>query len=79
MSNYISEDNCVHGGFYLVNSRNFYFSVYNEIDKSFYGIRNKFGSFFIFPEIHYDTNEHYGTSQPLKLIKLSVIYFNLNI
>ena len=66
---YIPIKDCVHGGLYLIRARNFDYGVYNEENKSFIGIRYKFGETFLFAEDHWDIGEPYGTVKPKEFIK----------
>jgi hypothetical protein len=38
--------------------------VYNQKDKGFIGIRTKFGDRYLFTELHWDSNESFGTVKP---------------
>lgn len=67
--NYLKIEECKDGYlYYLQESRNFLYGVYNEQDKSFYGIRYKFGQRYIDNEYHWDTGAPFGTAQPQKEI-----------
>lgn len=57
-------DQCKHGFLYKINSRNLTFGVYNQKDKGFIGIREKFGDHYLFTEYHWDTGAPYGTVKP---------------
>lgn len=54
MSNYIPLEKCVHGGLYLLKSRNLSLGIYNKPTQGFIGIRTKFYDRFLFTEHHYD-------------------------
>ena len=55
-------DECKHGYLYRIFSRNLTFGVYDERCNGFIGIRNKFGSDYLFTEFHWDLG--YGTVNP---------------
>lgn len=57
---------CKHGTLYRLSSRNLSHGVFNEQTKGFVGIREKFGSTFLFTEYHWDTGPPHGTASPLK-------------
>lgn len=62
--NYIKLDQCKNRFLYRIHSRNLNFGVYSEEAKGFIGIREKFGSKYLFTEYHWDTGEPYGTVKP---------------
>lgn len=71
MRNYIPLEKCEDRYLYRIRSRNLSFGVFNKSCNGFIGIREKFGSRFLFTEFHYDTGRPYGTVAPdEKLIKL---------
>jgi hypothetical protein len=57
-------EECKHGFLYRIWSRNLAFGVFNEDTKGFVGIREKFGSEYLFEEYHYDTGPPFGTVLP---------------
>lgn len=57
-------DECVDRGLYKINSRNLTLGVYVAERQGFIGIREKFGSKFLFTEFHYDTGPPFGTASP---------------
>ena len=65
---YLKIEDCKHRWLYKLDSRNLSHGVYNEADKSFIGIRHKFGSNFLDSEYHYDTGAPHGTAMPLEVI-----------
>lgn len=65
---YIKLENCKHGYLYKINSRNLDYGVFNEKDKGFIGIREKFGQTYLFTEYHWDTGAPYGTVTPIEEI-----------
>lgn len=66
---HIPVGDCVNGGFYLIDSRNFSFGVYNEENKGFIGIREKFGDEYLFTEYHWDTGPPCGTVCPKRFLE----------
>lgn len=69
MSDYIPLDECEHQGFYRIRCRNFDYGVFNERTKGFVGIREKFGSTYLFTEYHWDTGAPFGTVTPIELLE----------
>ena len=53
----------VHRRLYRLHSRNLAFGVFNKEDNGFYGIREKFEKWFVFPEYHWE-NPSFATVQP---------------
>lgn len=51
---------------YRVRSRNLAVGVWDG--NSFLGLREKFGSVFVFGEVHWDLSEHFGTAHALERI-----------
>lgn len=62
-------DQCQKGSLYRIDSRNLAFGVFDGVD-GFIGIREKFGSRYLFSEYHYDTGAPYGTVKPLELLEI---------
>lgn len=63
--------NCFHGWLYRIHSRNLALGVFDKKKGGFIGIREKFGSRYLFMEYHYDTGAPFGTVTPLeRLVKL---------
>ena len=60
---------CKDGYLYEIDARNGDLGVYSKKKKGFYLIRTKFQLTFLDLEIHWDADDHYGTAQPLKIIK----------
>lgn len=73
---FISVDECEDGFLYKVDARNFSLGVYNEHQKGFIGIRQKFKMIFLDLEYHWDTGAPYGTVKPIKKIKKCPIKFD---
>jgi hypothetical protein len=63
---YIPLDQCKDRFLYQINSRNLSYGVYNEENKGFVGIRNKFGEDYLFTEYHYNNGMPHGTVFPKK-------------
>ena len=63
---HIPVEECVHKGVYKVNARNFSYGIYNAENESFYGIRHKFGAYFIDWELHYDVS--HGSAEPVQYV-----------
>lgn len=57
---------CVEGRVYRLHSRNLDLGVFVSADRGFIGIREKFGSRYLFTEYHHDTGPPYGTATPLE-------------
>jgi hypothetical protein len=68
MDNYIALGDCKHGQVYKINSRNLSFGVFKMGVYGFIGIREKFGSRYLFTEFHWDTGAPFGTVMPIKVI-----------
>jgi hypothetical protein len=65
----IPKVDCKHGYVYRINSRNLIAGVYNSQTGGFVGIREKFGSEYLFPEFHRDNGPPYGTVSPVREIE----------
>ena len=65
---YINIDDCVDNHIYEIRSRNLTYGVYSANDHSFTGVREKFGSRFLFDEFHWDTGPPFGTVKPVEII-----------
>ncbi len=61
---YIPLSECQHGHLYKILSRNLKIGIFNQTDKGFIGIREKFGSLYLFTEYHWDTGVPFGTVKP---------------
>jgi len=66
---YIPLGNCKHSGLYKIYARNFSYGVFNEKDKGFIGMRQKFHLTYLFTEIHWDADETYGTAKPIEFLE----------
>lgn len=65
----IPKVDCKHGYVYRIKSRNLIVGVYNSETGGFVGIREKFGSEYLFPEFHHDNGPPYGTVAPIREIE----------
>jgi hypothetical protein len=64
-NDYIPVDECQDRRLYRIHSRNLNIvGVYNAEHQGFIGIREKFGSRYLFMEFHWDTGMPFGTVQP---------------
>jgi hypothetical protein len=68
MTAYIPNPECKHRGLYRILARNLRIGVYDFETGGFLGIREKFGSRFVFAEYHWDNGQPYGTVKPLSLL-----------
>jgi len=68
MSNYIPLADCRDRLVYRLSSRNLGLGVFVAQTQGFIGIREKFGSEFLFPEYHWDTGPPLGTARPLEVL-----------
>lgn len=55
---------CKNRKLYRIHSRNLCFGVYREETGGFIGLREKFGSVYLFEEYHYDNGPPFGTVKP---------------
>src|SRR5579872_5414717 len=69
MEAYIKPEECVNGGLYRIHSRNLAYGVYKADVRGFVGIRNKFGSNYLFTEYHWDNGPPFGTVRPIEFIE----------
>lgn len=67
MSDYIPKDECQRGWLYDIRSRNLALGVYDG-KGGFVGIREKFGSEYLFTEYHWD-NPSFATVRPIKALE----------
>lgn len=83
-TDYIKAEDLKDGYLYKILARNATYGIWKKDKGSFFISRYKFGSNFIFEEIHCDLSGHFGTVKPLKEIEKSpfslweemgVIYF----
>lgn len=63
---FIPLDACKERRLYRIRSRNLRLGVFRERTGGFLGLREKFGSIFVFEEFHWDTGEPFGTVQPVE-------------
>ena len=64
---YVPLVECVARGIYRLSSRNLTVGVYDG-DEGFIGVREKFGSRYLFTEFHWDQGAPFGTVHPLELL-----------
>lgn len=62
----IEMPDCKHGYVYRLRSRNLSIGVYDEAEKGFIGIREKFRHKFLSTEYHWDTGAPHGTASPVE-------------
>ncbi len=65
----IALQDCKHGWTYKIHSRNLVVGVFNKERNGFVGIREKFGSRYLFMEYHWDTGAPHGTVKPEREIE----------
>lgn len=63
-----------HGRIYKLRSRNLVVGVWDEKAQGFIGLREKFGSRYLFTELHWDAHEFYGTAVALEALYLLPVY-----
>lgn len=68
MSTRIPIGECLHGGLYRVEARNFSIGVYSSDSTGFIGIRQKFGTQYLDTEYHWDIGAPHGTASPKELL-----------
>jgi hypothetical protein len=68
--NHIPFDELKHKGVYRIHSRNLDVGIFNEATRGFLGIREKFGSEYLFEEYHWDTGAPFGTVHALEFLEL---------
>lgn len=64
-------DRCKDGVVYEIRSRNLVVGVFVKDTGGFIGIREKFGSLYLFMEYHHDTGAPFGTVRPLKKLGMA--------
>lgn len=69
MEAYLKPEECVEGGLYRIHSRNLAYGVYKAEQRGFVGIREKFGSHYLFTEYHWDNGPPFGTVRPIEFIE----------
>jgi hypothetical protein len=62
---YLPLDQCKNGFLYVLEARNFSQGIYEQKNKGFIGIRQKFNLEYLFFELHWDVNPQFGTAKPL--------------
>ena len=76
-TNYIPMNKCVDRMVYRVSARNICIAVYNEKDKGFTGIREKFGNRYLDTEYHADLDCHCATVFPKEELGLLPVYIEI--
>jgi len=69
---YIKIEDLVDRCIYKIFSRNLSYGVWNEKNKGFIGIREKFNSKYLFTEYHYDVGPPFGTVKPQNIINIKI-------
>ena len=64
----IPKIDCKDRALYRIRSRNLLFGVYREETGGFLGLREKFGSIYVFEEYHWENGPPYGTVHPLEAL-----------
>jgi len=64
---FIPLEQCEDRGLYRIRARNFNLGIFNEATKGFMGIREKFGSKYVFTEYH-EGQHHFPTAAPLEAL-----------
>jgi len=68
---HIPLESCEDRFLYKISSRNLSLGIFNVKNNGFIGVREKFGSHYLFTEFHWDTGAPFGTVHPFeKLDKL---------
>lgn len=65
-SHYLPLDCLKDNYIYEVKGRNFSAAVWKAEKQRFYGVRSKWGDIYISPELHWDSDEHFGTVKPMR-------------
>ena len=68
---YIKIEDLKNGYLYKIMARNASIGIWEERQKWFIISRFKFGTNYIFSELHWDADEHFGTVKPLEEIEKS--------
>lgn len=64
----IPKSDCLDRVFYRIHSRNLTLGVYRAETGGFLGLREKFGSIYVFEEYHWDNGPPYGTVHPIEAL-----------
>jgi hypothetical protein len=78
MREYLKVEELKENFLYEIDARNARYGIWILKDKTFLISRTKFNFNYLFEELHYDTNEQFGTAKPLKEIELSPFDFKVN-
>ena len=65
---HIPRSECVDRALYRIHSRNLVMGVFRAETGGFLGLREKFGSIYVFEEYHWDNGPPYGTVHPLEAL-----------
>ena len=68
MKDYIPVYELAHGAVYRIHARNFSIGMWDQNAKGFIGVREKFGSRFLFTEYHWDIGGSVGTVKPVEML-----------
>lgn len=68
VTDYIKPDNLKDAYLYRIIARNAVYGIWIAKNGAFLISRVKFGSVYLFEEIHYDLDEQFGTAQPIQEI-----------
>lgn len=76
MIKYIPISECKDGYLYIIKARNARIGIFEEKTNSFLIRRTKFNDIFLTKELHWDTDEHYGTAKPLEVMEQVIKFDN---
>ena len=71
IKDYIKVEDLRDAGLYRISARNASHGIWSSKDGGFYISRHKFGSNYLFVEIHWDLSDGFGTVKPLEWLKQS--------
>lgn len=63
---YLTLDRLKDNYIYEVKGRNFNAAVWKADKQRFYGVRTEWGDTYISPELHWDSDAHFGTVKPIR-------------
>ena len=66
ITDYIKVEELREGGLYRISARNASHGIWSEKASGFYISRHKFGTNYLFVEIHWDLSDGFGTAKPLE-------------
>ena len=70
LKNIIEFNNCKNGYLYRIEARNAHLGIFNKEKDGFIILRTKFSSRYLFVELHWDRDDHFGTAQPIEELEL---------